>query len=237
MNPPIIRKLLTGKVKKLGSPEAKDKMDREWESAIFKQSVEGRKWLSKTGLAGDEVADTKNHGGLEKAIFAYSTHHYDYWRKEQGIEKIGIGAMGENLAVESLDEQRVCIGDTYRFGEAVIQVAQPRRPCWKPARRYRIMDFALQIQETGRTGWYFRVLEEGYVQAEQELILLERPYPKWTIAQCNEVMYRKKDDLALVEELASCPFLAESWKETLSKRLKGKKTSSSDKRVFGPNKN
>jgi MOSC domain-containing protein YiiM len=235
MNAPYVQKLFAGKVKKIGEPHASNRMEQQWESGIFKDSVQDKVWLSKTGLTGDEVADTKNHGGPEKAIFAYSTAHYDFWKEELGLQEIGMGAMGENLAVHSMDEHSVCIGDTYEFCDAVIQVSQPRQPCWKPARRFKIMDFALHIQQTGRTGWYFRVLKEGFVQGESELVLLERPYPQWTIAQCNEIMHVKTDDLKLAKELHSCEFLAENWKRTLTKRLAGEK-SSIDKRVYGPNK-
>lgn len=235
MSKPYIEKLLVGKVKQMGEPDAARLMDKQWESAMFKECVEGNIWLGKTGLTGDEVADTKNHGGLEKAIFAYSITHYDFWKKELDLGTIGMGAMGENLAVSHIDENSVCLGDTYQFGDAIIQVSQPRQPCWKPARRFRILDFALRIQQTGRTGWYFRILKEAYVHDKLELILLERPRPEWTIAKCNEVMHLKKDDLQLTRELASCEFLAQSWKETLSKRLAGE-SPSINKRVFGPNK-
>ncbi len=234
MGSPYVQNLLVGIVKQLGKPGAKNPLEREWESGIYKNSVNDEKWLSKNGLTGDEVADKKNHGGPEKAVFAYSTKHYDAWKVELDIN-IGIGAMGENIALDYLDEETVCIGDTYRFGDAIIQVSQPRRPCWKPARRFKIIDFALRIQNTGRTGWYFRVLKEGFVQEKQNLILLERPYPEWTISKCNDVMYVKKSDLQLAEELASCEFLAPNWKQTLSKRLEGRE-SSIEKRVFGPNK-
>lgn len=228
-----VEHLLVGKVQQMGEKDAKNPMDRQWESGMFKNAVHDKKWLSKTGLEGDEVADKKNHGGPEKAIFAYPTKHYQYWKEELQIP-IGIGAMGENIAVTQ-DEDSICIGDVYQFGDAIIQVSQPRRPCWKPARRFRVIDFSLRIQNTGRTGWYFRVLQEGFVQEKQELSLIERPYPNWTIATCNEVMYRKKDDLDLARQLASCKFLAPNWKESIEKRIAGK-VSSDDKRVFGPNK-
>ena len=234
MKKPFVEKLLRGKVKQLGTENASNPMDRSWESAIFKETVEETILLTQTGLVGDEVADTKNHGGPDKAIFAYASKHYDYWKKELANESIGIGANGENLAVAFMDEDSVCLGDTYQFGQALFQVSQPRQPCWKPARRFRVMDFALQIQKTGKTGWYFRVLEEGLVKSGTELALIERPYPQWTITKCNDIMHDKKADLKLTEDLASCPLLAESWQATLNKRVAGKK-SSIDERVFGPN--
>jgi MOSC domain-containing protein YiiM len=236
MNAPYVHKLLTGKAKEMGHRNADDQMDRPWVSGIFKHGVTDKVWLGETGLQGDEVGDKKNHGGPEKAVFTYPTKHYDYWKQDLGLDSIGVGGMGENLAIMHMDEQSVCIGDTYQFGDAIIQASAPRRPCWRPARRHRIMDLALRIQKTGLTGWYFRVLKEGYVQGGVELELLERPHAQWSIAACNEVMYVKKDDLKLAKELAACEFLAANWKRTLNKRLAGKH-SSVEKRVFGPNKN
>jgi len=235
MQKPYIEKLYAGKVKKLGLPNAVNPMEREWETGMFKERMIEEIWLGKTGLIGDEVADTKNHGGVEKALFAYPIKHYDDWRKELKLEGIEVGAMGENLAVSQMEESFVCIGDTYQFGDAVIQVSQPRQPCWKPARRFRLIDFAMQIQQSGRTGWYFRVLKEAFVHDQQELVLLDRPYPQWTISKCNEVMHIRKENVRLAEELASCELLALNWKQTLQKRANGE-ISPVDKRVFGPNK-
>lgn len=235
MSKPYIKKILAGQVKQVGHPDAVDSIERQWETGMFKEEVNDKIWLGKTGLTGDEVADTINHGGPEKAIFIYPTIHYEFWKEKLGLGEIGIGAMGENLAVDHLDEHTACIGDTYQFGDSVIQVSQPRQPCWKPARRFRRIDFALHVQESGKTGWYFRILKEGFVQAGLELSLLERPYPQWSIVNCNEVMHVKKNDLKLAGELASCVFLAENWKQTLEKRLAGE-NSSIDKRLYGPNK-
>ena len=119
-------------------------------------------------------------------------------------------------------------------GEAIVQVSQPRQPCWKPARRFRLKDLALRTQQTGRTGWYFRVLQEGYVKADTELILLDRPSSNWTITLCNQVMHHQPHDLQLSAELANHPHLAFSWKQTLEKRLAGA-MSPPEKRLFGPN--
>lgn len=234
MNKPLVKKLFTGKVKQLGEPNAANRMDRPWETGMFKSEVTEQVWLCKTGLSGDEVADTKNHGGPEKAVFAYPSKHYEQWKSELKIETMDSGAMGENLAVLQMDESTVCIGDTYKFGEALIQVSQPRRPCWKPARRFKVLDLALRIQDSGRTGWYFRVLKEGYVEAGSQLELIERPYPQWTIAKCNEVMYIEKDHLQLAKELSSCELLAENWQQSFKQRLRGK-SSPIEKRVYGPN--
>lgn len=233
MYEPFVYKILTGKVKTLGNPEAKNPMDREWTTGIFKQPTEEQIWLSKTGLEGDEQGDKKNHGGPEKALFAYPIKHYKSWQEELDID-IDIGGMGENLAVLEMDEYSVCIGDTYKLGDAIIQVSQPRQPCWRPARRHRIKDLALRIQNTGRTGWYFRVLQEGHIISRIDFELIERPYPQWTIAAANEVMHVYKDNLKLTEELASVDLLSPNWKRTLNNRLQGRERDIR-RRVYGPN--
>ena len=232
---PIVNKILTGKVKQMGRPDAKDRMNRPWESGIFKNVADGKRWVGHEGFTDDEVADKKSHGGPHKALFAYPAKHYAYWREVEQIDDIGVGGFGENLSMARADESTVCIGDTYRFGDSIIQVSQPRRPCWKPARRFRVMDLALKIQNSGLTGWYYRVLQEGYAGAGMEMELIDRPYPEWTIAASNEVMYVKKRDLQLAEQLASCELLAPNWKRSLNKRLSGRQ-SSDEKRVYGPNK-
>ncbi|MEC5425631.1 MOSC domain-containing protein [Virgibacillus sp. C22-A2] len=235
MEEPHVHKIFTGKVNQVGEKNSPDRMNRPWESGMFKSEFDEKIWLSQSGLSGDEVADKKNHGGPEKAIFAYPLKHYMNWQEELKIDSIGMGSMGENFAVLEMDEFTVCIGDTYKIGEAIIQVSQPRQPCWKPARRFQVLDFALRIQNSGRTGWYFRVLKEGHIQAPADMECIDRPYPQWSIAACNEIMHVYKDDLRLADDLASCDLLAENWKRTLGKRLRGQ-DANVEKRVFGPNK-
>lgn len=217
-----------------GQKEARNPMDREWETGIVKRPVGGKIWAGKTNLQGDGQGDRKNHGGPEKAIFVYPITHFPYWQKKLNKTDFTIGAFGENLAVRHITEADLCIGDIFQIGESTVQVSQPRRPCWRPARRWRIKDLAIQIQREGLTGWYFRVLEEGGIQVGDYLKLQERPYPEWTVMKCNDVMYNKKRDLDLAAKLAACESLAPSWRDSLSKRAKGKK-SDSRKRVIGPN--
>ena len=229
-----VEEVRTGKVKELGKAGAENPIDRKWTTAMFKEKREGKIWVSKTGLISDEVADTKAHGGPEKALFAYPSVHYEYWQRTLDNDDITNGGMGENLVMESANEFNTFIGDTYRLGEAIIQVSQPRQPCWKPARRFGVMDLALQIQQTGYTGWYYRVLEEGYIETG-ELKLLDCPNPEWSIQACNEVMHVDKDNLRRTRDLASCPELAINWRKRLERRLRGQE-SSIESRVYGPNK-
>lgn len=229
-----VHKLFVGKVKTIGNPKAEEKMDQEWQTGAFKEETKEAVFLSKNGLVGDECQDKKNHGGPEKALFAYAVSHYEKWRVELATDDIGPGGNGENIAVLHMDEESVCIGDIYELGEATIQVSQPRRPCWKLARRHGDIELAKKIEDSGRTGWYFRVLREGKIKKDDEFKLLERPAPDWTIAQMNEVLYHNRDNIGLLENLRDQEFAPDSWVKTINKILTGEEIDESP-RLYGPN--
>lgn len=235
MSHPVIDRIMIGKPQTFGQKEAKKPMDREWKSGIVKHAVKGKIWAGRTNLQGDGQADLNHHGGPEKAIFVYPISHYDYWQKKLQQIDFTIGAFGENLAVKHLTEADLCIGDIFQIGEAVVQVSQPRQPCWKPARRWKIKDLAVQIQQQGMTGWYFRVLKEGEIQAGDDIQLQERPFPEWTVAKCNDIMHNRKQDLELASRLAACELLAPNWRNTLYKRSQGEGNLDIRNRVIGPN--
>lgn len=236
MTHPVLRSIQVGLPRQLGTPGTADPMDRPWTSGFDKQPVVGPVWLGVTNLQGDGQADLVHHGGLDKAVLAYSSDHYDGWRRELEIPDLPFGAFGENFTIEGLTEADVCIGDVWQVGnEVLVQVSQPRQPCWKLARRWRIKTLALQVQESGRTGWYFRVLKKGAVSAEMRILRLERPHPLWSVERANRVMHVEKDDLRLAAELAAVPSLAASWKATLAKRVEQNVHPNQAKRLIGPN--
>jgi MOSC domain-containing protein YiiM len=178
---PRILSVQVGHTRQLGAAESSDPMLRAWNSAIFKEAVEGPVWVSTSRVSGDEQADLRVHGGPDKAVFAYPVEHLRTWAVELGLTKMAGGGFGENLTTAGLLEDSVCIGDTLRAGGVLLQVSQPRGPCWKLARRWNQPDLALRVDESGRTGWYYRVLQEGYLQAGDPLQLVERPNPQWTV--------------------------------------------------------
>lgn len=231
----LLDHLFVGKPVTLGEKDAKHPMDREWTSSIFKKPADEALWLSENNLAGDAQADLKHHGGPEKAVFCYPSEHYLYWQKEFPEKGMVPGGMGENFSIAGQTESAVAIGDIYEVGGAIIQVSQPRQPCWKPARRFGIKPLSLLIQRSGRTGWYYRVLQEGYVEPGNTLEMTDRPYAKWTIETCNEVMHEDRHNLKLAEELAQCDSLAVNWKNTLRRRVEKGHPEDIQNRVVGPN--
>ena len=210
--PARVVRLATGSVEAVPDPAHPD---QTWSTAFRKIARNGPVWLGYQGFQGDEQADRKNHGGVDKAVCVYAATHYPGWREELGLADLSFGAFGENLTVEGLDEANVCVGDILDVGGARIQVSQPRQPCWKLARNARIDDLAARVERTGRTGFYFRVLRHGAVAAGDALTRLERPHPEWTIARCNHVQYHARDDRDAARALAGCPALSGSWKDRL----------------------
>ncbi len=201
----------------VGMPQTMD-LEKPWTSGFIKAPVAGPLWLSSTGLAGDGQADTEHHGGPHKAVCAYPAAHYAYWHRALERTNFPWGSFGENFTVAELTETDVCIGDVWALGDALVQVSQPRQPCWKLARRWQIKDLALQVQQTGYTGWYFRVLREAHVEPGMTMTLAERSEPNWTLAAANHVMHHDQHNRDAAAALAAVPTLSPSWKLTLTNR-------------------
>jgi MOSC domain-containing protein YiiM len=199
--------------------------DKPWRSGFIKQPTAQPVWLSYQGLKGDEQADRANHGGVDKAVCVYPLEHYAHWQTVLGVPQLPFGALGENFSTADLLEEHVCIGDVYSVGDdARVQVSQPRQPCWKLARRWRRKDLASQVEQSGWTGFYFRVIRHGWVQAGDALELLERRCPNWTIRRCNDVMHHQKQDADAARKLSECPLLSASWRDALWARTEGQES-------------
>jgi len=193
---------------------------KPWTTGFFKSRVDGPVWLGLLNLQGDGQADLVHHGGANKAVCAYSADHFPFWRRELSGVDIQGGAFGENFTISGLTERDVCIGDVWQVGEARLQVSQPRQPCWKLARRWNFNDLALRVQQSGCTGWYFRVLKEGFVAGGSPMELVERTYADWTIEKANHVMHHDKANLAEAARLAAVLLLSPNWREALFQRVR-----------------
>lgn len=224
--------LQVGMPRTLGTAEASDPMDRLWTSGVFKRPVEGEVEALLTGFVGDGQADVKLHGGPDKAINAYPAEHLAAFSEKLGLTFFP-GAFGENMTTAGALESDVCIGDIFRVGTVLVQITQPRQPCWKLARRWRVKELPALLEQAGCTGWYFRVLEPGRVAAPAAFTLVQRAYPQWTVAEANAIMHRRKDDWAAAAALSGCPALSANWQASLGRRAATKTVTSSAARLYG----
>lgn len=219
--------LLIGQVKPLG--------ERAAPSGIDKHCVKHRIPLGPEGFDGDAQGDRKHHGGPDKAVHHYPFEHYAFWREEIGDDPLLArpGAFGENMSTTGLDEANVAIGDIFRLGDALIEVSQGRQPCWKLNARFDVPDMAMRLQKTGRTGWYYRVLEEGSVAPGDELRLVDRRSPEWSLRRLWRTLYvdtLNPDELAAMAALAHLP---ESWRRHAERRLETRTVEDWSRRLTG----
>ncbi len=206
----------------VGLPQTFDTAGDAWRSGIVKAPVSGPLHLGRINFDGDAQADLRNHGGPEKAICAYPLAHYGYWAERLGLPLVP-GDFGENATVSGQDEHSVCIGDVFSLGGARVQVSQPRSPCWKLARRWDRKKLALWVQQTGFTGWYLRVLQEGPVEAGQALVLEAQTTPEWTVARVNTLRYARPADPEAAQALAACEALSAGWRDRFRRIAAGQK--------------
>lgn len=193
-------------------------------SAIAKQPVAGRLAVGPGGLAGDQQADLRHHGGADKALHHYPYDHYAAWRAELPTAAdllAAPGAFGENLATLGLTEAEVCLGDHCRIGSAILQVSQGRQPCWKLNRRFGIDDMVARVRASGRTGWYYRVLEAGEIGTGDDIGIIERPCPDWPLTRLWRVLFGEPIDTDALAELSRLEVLATGWRERAARRLDG----------------
>lgn len=201
----------------IGMPEVRNWNGRPELSAIGKKSV-NEAFLSREAFSGDGVAATEFHGGPDRAVCFYPVEHYSQWSAEFGRE-INFRSFGENISAPGMIEGEIYIGDIYRLGGAVIQVSQGRIPCSKISKNNGINPLLKRVVETGFTGYFFRVLEEGMVYADSQIELIERKQEKFSILRANETYFHRKTNLKEIEELVQIRELAGDWKDHLHKLL------------------
>lgn len=188
-------------------------------SGIFKKAVSGRIALRTLNLDGDKQADLSVHGGTYKAVYAYPSEHYEFWRKEfPGID-LPWGMFGENFTTEGLAEADVHVGDRFRIGSAVVMVRQPRMPCYKLAAKFQRDDMIERFLVSGRSGFYFSVEQEGEVGAGDSIELLSQERSGITIAEMNRLFVQEKYNQDLLQKAIATPALPEDWRKYFSPRL------------------
>lgn len=195
-------------------------------SAMARVATDAAVMLHREGFEGDQVADTKLHGGPEKALHLYPAEHYPYWlAKLEGHELLNhAGAFGENISASGLTEEKVKIGDRFRMGKALVEIAQGRQPCWKIDHRFGAHGVSRDIVRTGKCGLYFRVIEEGLVQRGDTIMQVDAAAPHdWTVARVFKLLigggHRQEGAKEALAELAGLETLAAVWRERAEKLL------------------
>lgn len=190
-------------------------LERPWTTAIEKTPVTGPIWAGALGLTGDGVHDTSCHGGPWQAILMCSAEHYPLWNAELGRGDMGPGMFGENLTVSGLDETTVCIGDRLRMGDVEVEVTIPRGPCNTLAQWLGEKEIIRLVLANHRSGWYLKVLTEGYLESGMDVEVLERPNPEWSIARAADTHTHRRARPDDARALAAVPGLDPRLSETL----------------------
>lgn len=189
-------------------------------TGIFKEPVEGRVVLRTLNLDGDRQADLTVHGGPFKAVYAYPSEHYPFWRGELPEMELPLGMFGENFTTGGMSETTVNIGDRFRVGTAELQVTQPRMPCYKLGLKFGRADMVKRFLASGLTGFYFSVLREGEVGAGDEVELIERDARGVTIADVVRLYVSDRDDVETMRRAVQVEALPRGWRDEFIERIK-----------------
>ena len=191
-------------------------------SAMGRHAVNRPVMLRKLGFEGDEVGDPSVHGGVDKAVHFYPAEHYPKWIAHFAGENFAhplldqAGAFGENISASGLTEDRLRIGDRFRIGRALVEVAQGRQPCWKLDHHFGVLGLSAMVIKTGRSGGYFRIIEEGEVAQGDRVEQVERAQHDWTIERVFKLLigggHKASDAGPQLAELAKLDSLADNWR-------------------------
>jgi MOSC domain-containing protein YiiM len=188
-------------------------------TGIFKKPVSGPVQLRTLNLEGDRQADLSVHGGPYKAVYAYPSEHYPYWRHELPGTELPWGMFGENFTTAGLAEDDLHVGDRFQIGSSIVMVRQPRVPCYKLAAKFRRDDMLERFLLSGRSGFYFSVEQEGSVEVGDAFDLLERNANGITISEMNRLFVREKYNQDLLRKGIQTAALPEDWRDYFSERL------------------
>jgi len=203
----------------VGQPKKVLWNDQIVETGIYKEAVEGRVAVRRLNIDGDRQADLTVHGGLDKAIYAYPTEHYTFWREQFPEMDLPWGMFGENLSIEGLLEDTVHIGDHFQVGSAKLMVTQPRLPCFKLGIKFGREDILKRFLASGMTGFYFAVLEEGEVAAGDTISLLHQDEHLVQVADIVRLYREDKYNLDLIRRVVAVEALPEEWREYFQERI------------------
>jgi len=202
----------------VGRPQIIVRDGKQFSSAINRRTVEGPIEATAVGLIGDRVSDDRHHGGPDRAMCCYPREHYPFWQDRLGRE-LPLPSFGENLTTEGLVESETCVGDVLQIGDVMVQVSQPRQPCFKLAAKHGNAALPAWITELGYTGFYVRVLRPGLIAPGAAVALIDRRHPDWTVARMMQVIHGDRSDPRALEALLEIDELSASWRKLIRRRL------------------
>jgi MOSC domain-containing protein YiiM len=188
-------------------------------TGIFKEPVAGRVRLRTLNLDGDRQSDLSVHGGPSKAVYGYPSEHYEYWQRELPEMNLPWGMFGENFTTAGLFESELNVGDKFRVGSATVMVTEPRMPCYKLGIKFGRADIIRKFLQSGLSGFYFAVLEEGEVGSGDEFTLVERSDHGVTVSDITQLYVRDKENVDLLRRAIAVEALSESWRDYFRERL------------------
>ena len=203
----------------VGTPREVEWQGKTVRTAIWKDPVDGPRMVRRINVDGDDQADRLAHGGEHRAVFVYQIESYRYWAGELGRNDFIHGQFGENFTVEGLADDKVCVGDRYRIGEALFEVSQPRVTCYRVGIRMDNPAMPTLLVAHHRPGFYFRVLEEGLVKAGDEIVKVAGGPEQLTVAQIDALLYLPNKSRALLERALRVPALSEGWQGSFRELL------------------
>jgi MOSC domain-containing protein YiiM len=193
--------------------------NRDVTTGIFKEPVQGPVMARKLDLDGDQQADLTVHGGANKAIYGYPTDHYSFWRTELPGMDLPWGMFGENLSIEGLREDETRIGDRFQVGTALLMATQPRIPCYKLAVKFGRDDILKRFLRSEKSGVYFSVLEEGFIQAGDAVEKIHQDDSGISVTDINRLYASHRDDIAMLRRVVQLEALPQDWREYFGQRL------------------
>jgi MOSC domain-containing protein YiiM len=196
-----------------------ERHDEPVSTGIFKQPVTGRVMLRTLNLDGDRQADLSVHGGPSKAVYAYPSEHYEYWKQQLPEMELSWGMFGENFTTEGLNEAELNIGDQFRIGSAVVMVTEPRMPCYKLGIRFGRTDIIKKFLVSERSGFYLAVLQEGEVGAGDRFELIEKNEPSVRVSDITRLYTRERRNKELLARAIKVEALPEGWRSYFQQQL------------------
>ena len=201
----------------IGTPKTLNLGGINLDTGICKQPVSEVK-LTTDRFEGDDVANHKSHGGRDRAVCIYPYEHYKFWENEFGI-RLPEAAFGENLTIQGMPEEDVTIGDIYQIGEAIVQITQGRIPCNTISKRNQVEALLNRMIETGYTGYFCRVLQEGNIRHDSTISVLTHNPQGVTVAFANQILFHEPKNAKGILRILKVEELAEDWRTKLTKRL------------------